>query len=59
MDLERIVIEHPSGRMEARCPIEARTQTGMPVVSKASVITSARPLFTGSAMVRERAYVNG
>jgi 2-methylaconitate cis-trans-isomerase PrpF len=58
LDLDRIVIEHPSGRLEAHCLIESRTETGLPVISSASVVTTARPLFTGTVFVREQVFAN-
>lgn len=54
--LESVVIEHPSGRLAASVPIDARTAQGIPIISRATVITSARPLFTGSAFVRDAAF---
>jgi 2-methylaconitate cis-trans-isomerase PrpF len=58
LDLDRIVIEHPSGRLEAHCPVERRTETGLPIISSASVVTTARPLFTGTVFVREQVFAN-
>jgi 4-oxalomesaconate tautomerase len=52
-DVSRIVIEHPSGRMEVECDI-ARDADGLPLVRSASVVTTARPLFTGNVYVRDR-----
>lgn len=51
--LERLVIEHPSGHVETRCSIEGRTPAGLPIISRASIVTSARPLFTGTVYIRD------
>jgi len=53
-DIGNIVIEHPSGRLEARCDIAGRTRTGAPMIASATVVTTARPLFTGEVFVRTR-----
>jgi len=53
-DLSRIVIEHPTGQLEAGCTIVARSPEGIPSISAATVVTTARPLFTGIALVQER-----
>jgi len=55
-DIGNIVIEHPSGRLEARCDIAGRTCTGAPMIASATVVTTARPLFTGEVFVRSRVY---
>jgi 2-methylaconitate cis-trans-isomerase PrpF len=52
--LDRIDIEHPGGRMEVRCAIEGFDAAGMPRIASASVVTTARPLFTGNAYVPDR-----
>jgi len=57
-DVSRIVIEHPGGRMEVRCALEGRTDAGLPRISSASVVTTARPLFTGHAFVRDQVPVD-
>ena len=54
--LPRIVIEHPSGRMEAGCDVDRLDDAGLPVITGASVTTTARPLFTGKVYVGERAF---
>ncbi len=54
-DLSRIVIEHPTGQLEAGCVVEGRSPDGTPSIPVASVVTTARPLFTGTAFVRESA----
>ncbi|MFO1323728.1 MAG: 4-oxalomesaconate tautomerase [Burkholderiales bacterium] len=51
-DLPHIVIEHPGGRMDVRCVIDGRTGDRLPVISRARVTTTARPLFTGKVYVR-------
>ena len=54
VDLDRIVIEHAGGKMEVRCELAGRDPGGLPHISSASVISTARPLFTGTAFVRDR-----
>jgi len=54
VDVERIVIEHPGGRMEVSGELTGRDPEGMPRFRSASVVTTARPLFTGTAFVRDR-----
>ena len=53
-DMDRIVIEHPGGKMEVRCILKDRDANGLPNIANASVITTARPLFTGTAYVPDR-----
>lgn len=53
-DLDKIVIEHPGGRMEVRCELAGRDAGGLPRIASASVVTTARPLFSGTAFVRDR-----
>jgi 2-methylaconitate cis-trans-isomerase PrpF len=53
-DVGRIVIEHPSGRMEVECSLDGRDAEGLPRIGSASVVTTARPLFTGNVYVRDR-----
>jgi 4-oxalomesaconate tautomerase len=53
-DIDRIVIEHPGGTMEVRCELKERDADGLPVIANASVVTTARPLFTGTAYVPDR-----
>lgn len=48
-----VVIEHPSGTVETRCVVDDHTADGWPVVSSASIVTTARPLFTGTVFVRD------
>jgi len=52
--LERIVVEHPSGCMEVECEIGGRDDNGLAVIRSASVVTTARPLFTGNVYVPDR-----
>ena len=52
--LDRIVIEHPSGCMEVECELEGPDESGLPDIRSASVVTTARPLFTGNVYVRDR-----
>lgn len=53
-DVGRIVIEHPSGRMEVECDLAGNGADGLPVIRSASVVTTARPLFSGNVYVRDR-----
>jgi 4-oxalomesaconate tautomerase len=53
-DLDRIVIEHPSGVMEVECALAGRDGDGLPIIRSASVVTTARPLFTGHVYVQDR-----
>jgi 2-methylaconitate cis-trans-isomerase PrpF len=53
-DVDRIVIEHPGGKMEVRCQLTGRGADNLPEVGSASVVTTARPLFTGTAYVPDR-----
>ena len=53
-DVDRIVIEHPSGRMEVACELAGRDERGLPNIRSASVVTTARPLFTGHVYVQDR-----
>lgn len=54
-DLLQILIEHPTGQLEAGCVVERRSPEGIPAIPVATVVTTARPLFTGAAFVRESA----
>ena len=58
IDLHRVVVEHPSGQLEAQCPVDRRTADGLPVITSASVMTTARPLFTGTVFVREKVFAD-
>ena len=53
-DTSRIVIEHPSGAMEVECELAGRDDSGLPLILSASVVTTARPLFTGNVYVQDR-----
>jgi 2-methylaconitate cis-trans-isomerase PrpF len=55
-DLETVRIEHPSGFVETRCELSPRDAGGLPVIASASIVTTARPLFTGMALVRDEAF---
>ena len=55
VDVSRIVIEHPTGTLEAGCVIASRSAGGLPRIPAATVVTTARPLFTGIAFVPDRA----
>lgn len=55
-NLDRVVVEHPSGRLAATCTIVGRTSDGAPRIPVATVVATARPLFTGTAFVREQAF---
>lgn len=48
----RIVIEHPSGTMECRVRLDFDPRNGMPTISAASLVTSARPLLSGEVFIR-------
>lgn len=50
----RLVVEHPSGSMEVECELAGNDDDGLPVIRSASVVTTARPLFTGKVYVRDR-----
>ena len=51
---DSIVVEHPSGRMEVECDLAGLDDDGLPVIRSATVVTTARPLFTGNVYVRDR-----
>jgi hypothetical protein len=53
-DTEQITIEHPSGRIAASCRIAGRMAESVPRIDVATVVATARPLFTGHAFVRAR-----
>ena len=55
VDVSRIIIEHPTGTLEAGCVIASRSAGGLPRIPAATVVTTARPLFTGIAFVPDRA----
>jgi hypothetical protein len=48
----QIVIEHPSGSMACELRIETDAVTGIPQITAASLQTSARPLLSGTVLVR-------
>nr|NMF97507.1 4-oxalomesaconate tautomerase [Aromatoleum toluolicum] len=48
----RIVIEHPSGQMACELHLAAHPHDAVPVISAASLVTSARPLLSGEVFVR-------
>jgi len=48
----RIVIEHPSGQMACELHLAVDSDSGIPVISAASLVTSARPLLSGEVFVR-------
>lgn len=52
VDLRRVVIEHPGGRMEATCDLDRPAAHALPRISSACVVTTARPLFSGRVFVR-------
>jgi 2-methylaconitate cis-trans-isomerase PrpF len=58
-DIDAIRLEHPSGFVETRCELGARDAGGLPVIASASIVTTARPLFSGMALVREQAFETG
>lgn len=49
----RIVIEHPSGQLTCAVQHAMDPVTGVPMISAASLVTSARPLFSGEVFVRD------
>jgi len=51
-DIETVRIEHPSGFLETRCELGPRGADGLPVIASGSIVATARPLFTGMALVR-------
>jgi 2-methylaconitate cis-trans-isomerase PrpF len=55
-DLDRVRIEHPSGFVETRCELQLRDANGWPVIASASIVSTARPLFSGMALVRDEAF---
>ena len=55
-DLEVLLIEHPSGFVETRCTLRARAADGLPVIDSVRIVTTARPLFSGVALVRDAAF---
>ena len=54
VDVPRIIIEHPTGHLEAGCVIASRSPEGLPRIPAATVVTTARPLFSGIAFVPDR-----
>ena len=48
------VIESFRNDMEVECEVAARDADGLPLIRSASVVTTARPLFTGNVYVRDR-----
>ncbi|MFO1305487.1 MAG: 4-oxalomesaconate tautomerase [Burkholderiales bacterium] len=52
-DAGALVIEHPSGHMHVECELAGRDADGLPLIRSASVVTTARPLFTGNIFVRD------
>ncbi len=53
VDLRSVVIEHPGGRMEVSCDLGERDADGLPALPSVNAVTTARPLFTGNAFVRD------
>jgi 2-methylaconitate cis-trans-isomerase PrpF len=54
-DVETVRIEHPSGCVETRCELRPRGADGLPVIASATIVSTARPLFSGMALVRDEA----
>lgn len=54
----RITIEHPSGTMEFDIDIENHDEHGIPIFKSASLVTTARPLLTGTVLVPSRDQAN-
>jgi 2-methylaconitate cis-trans-isomerase PrpF len=57
-DIDTVSIEHPSGFLETRCELGPRDADGLPSIAAASIVATARPLFTGMALVRATAAVS-
>jgi len=51
----RIVIEHPSGRMECNLDLVFDAMRGTSSIGSASLVTSARPLLSGSVFIAQGA----
>jgi 2-methylaconitate cis-trans-isomerase PrpF len=54
-DVETVRIEHPSGIVETHCELQPRDAEGLPVIASATIVSTARPLFSGTALVRDEA----
>jgi 2-methylaconitate cis-trans-isomerase PrpF len=54
-DVDTVRIEHPSGFVETRCELRPRDADGLPVIASATIVSTARPLFSGMALVRGEA----
>jgi 2-methylaconitate cis-trans-isomerase PrpF len=52
-DVETVRIEHPSGIVETHCELQPRDAEGLPVIASATIVSTARPLFSGTALVRD------
>jgi 4-oxalomesaconate tautomerase len=50
-DSHTIVIEHPAGRIETRVEVDPTTVAGVPVISRAGVVRTARLLLAGRVFV--------
>jgi 2-methylaconitate cis-trans-isomerase PrpF len=48
---QTVGIEHPSGRLDTRLEMQATTAAGLPRITRAGVVRTARPLFDGIAYV--------
>lgn len=54
-DLEKVVVEHPSGSMEARVKITRINDRDPPIIDRAGIVRTARPLVAGMAFVQGNA----
>jgi 2-methylaconitate cis-trans-isomerase PrpF len=51
--MERIVtIEHPAGKIETRVQLQQAVDRGIPIISSAGIVRTARPLFSGQVFAR-------
>ena len=50
-DTDRIVIEHPAGKIEMRVEVEPTGVAGVPTISRAGVVRTARLLLAGRVFV--------
>ena len=57
-DIATVCIEHPSGFVETRCELQPRGADGLPAIASASIVSTARPLFSGMALVRAEAFAS-
>ena len=46
-DTQKIVIEHPAGKIETRVEVDPNAMPGVPVILRAGVVRTARLLLSG------------